>query len=435
MGAGGGRVFFESAAMNLTAAQDGIGTWDVFLRDLQAGVTELVSVSLSGTATLGNPGEPADRAQLCAITPDGRRVAFVSTATNLALGATVARGEVYVRDVPAGVTMWASRNVSSYFGSGESYSSSKAVLSADGCYVAFKSASSASPLVLVFRHDLETGATALLARNSVTFTEPAISSDGRYVAYETDVGVYVWDGLAGRTILASVTRGGTPLANGPSWRPVLAANGLSVAFLSAASDLNAAGGNGRFQVYVRDIALGATRLISTQADGTPSTGDLALIVPALSPDGGWVALDSTAADLGALDTNGVSDVFARQLGLLDTDGDLMDDDWELASFDSLGRDGTEDFDGDGMSDYDEFVSGTAPRDNGSVLRAVAGAGSAIWWRTAPGKQYKVQYRDSLPGREWTDLPGAPVVNGANAFQVDPGVTGQGSRFYRVAVGQ
>ncbi len=44
----------------------------------------------------------------------------------------------------------------------------------------------------------------------------------------------------------------------------------------------------------------------------------------------------------------------------DTDGDGMDDDWELAHFGTLDRDGTGDFDGDGISDLDEFLLGTNP---------------------------------------------------------------------------
>lgn len=42
----------------------------------------------------------------------------------------------------------------------------------------------------------------------------------------------------------------------------------------------------------------------------------------------------------------------------DTDGDGMDDNWEIANFGSLDRDGTGDFDGDGVSDLDEYLNGT-----------------------------------------------------------------------------
>lgn len=44
----------------------------------------------------------------------------------------------------------------------------------------------------------------------------------------------------------------------------------------------------------------------------------------------------------------------------DTDGDGMADAWEMAHFGHLGRDGTGDYDGDGISDLDEYLLGTDP---------------------------------------------------------------------------
>lgn len=44
----------------------------------------------------------------------------------------------------------------------------------------------------------------------------------------------------------------------------------------------------------------------------------------------------------------------------DTDGDGMDDAWELQHFGNLDRDGSGDLDGDGVSDLDEFLNGTDP---------------------------------------------------------------------------
>lgn len=44
----------------------------------------------------------------------------------------------------------------------------------------------------------------------------------------------------------------------------------------------------------------------------------------------------------------------------DTDGDGMDDAWELANFGTLDRDGSGDYDGDGISDLQEYLDGTDP---------------------------------------------------------------------------
>jgi len=44
----------------------------------------------------------------------------------------------------------------------------------------------------------------------------------------------------------------------------------------------------------------------------------------------------------------------------DEDKDGMDDDWEMEHFNTLDRDGTGDFDNDGISDLDEYLNGTDP---------------------------------------------------------------------------
>ena len=49
----------------------------------------------------------------------------------------------------------------------------------------------------------------------------------------------------------------------------------------------------------------------------------------------------------------------RPLGL-SSDGDPLPDEWEHAAFGSLGRDGTEDFDSDGLPDLGEYIAGTDP---------------------------------------------------------------------------
>jgi Tol biopolymer transport system component len=92
-------VAFVSAANNLVAA-DTNGIADVFVRDLQAGVTTLASVGAALVSTSSGSESPD-------ITPDGRYVAFSSTATNLVAGVPNAQ-DIYVRDLVGGTTIWAS---------------------------------------------------------------------------------------------------------------------------------------------------------------------------------------------------------------------------------------------------------------------------------------------------------------------------------------
>jgi hypothetical protein len=69
-----------------------------------------------------------------------------------------------------------------------------------------------------------------------------------------------------------------------------------------------------------------------------------------------------------------SPVFSTSLAA-DTDGDGMDDTWEIANFGDLSRDGTGDFDGDGLTDLEEFLYGTDPNTPEYILTStVSGAG-------------------------------------------------------------
>ena len=76
-------VAFVSAATNLVAA-DTNNMADVFVRDLQAGTTKLISVGATTSANQFRPSPPLTiGSESPEITSDGRYVAFYSTATNL----------------------------------------------------------------------------------------------------------------------------------------------------------------------------------------------------------------------------------------------------------------------------------------------------------------------------------------------------------------
>src|SRR5262249_9200641 len=122
-------VAFVSAANSLVA-NDSNNIPDVFVRDLLGGVTTLASVGAQSTNSL-----PLSSSESPEITPDGRYVAFYSSATNLVPGAT-GGGEIYVRDLVAGTTVWASTNAHMLLGPG-AFSYDHAI-SADGLYVAFE---------------------------------------------------------------------------------------------------------------------------------------------------------------------------------------------------------------------------------------------------------------------------------------------------------
>ena len=129
----GNDVAFSSAASDLVA-NDSNGIPDIFLRDLQEQTTKLISVGAvsNSTSTLLSYSETP------AITPDGRHIAFFSTAVGVVSG--VPAGEVYIRDQVAGVTTWASTNAraiaKSVTGSSNAVSCNLS-MSTNGDFVAF----------------------------------------------------------------------------------------------------------------------------------------------------------------------------------------------------------------------------------------------------------------------------------------------------------
>ena len=136
----------------------------------------------------------------------------------------------------------------------------------------------------------------------------SLSADGRYVVFTslaTDLvpndhnrssDVFVRDLHTGQTLLVSVNRDGTGSGNGPSTAPAISANGRFVAFESSASDLVPGDQNGRPDVFIRDLELGQTWLISVNLGGTASATRGATS-PAISADGWAVAFLSDSPDL------------------------------------------------------------------------------------------------------------------------------------------
>ncbi len=152
---------------------------------------------------------------------------------------------------------------------------------------------------------------------------PAISADGRYVAFESFAGdlvpddhtiygfdIFVRDLASGTTVRASVdTGGGDP--NDQSYAPSISADGRYVAFYSYASDLLHEDGNGFSDIFVRDLVAGTTVRASVDTgDGDPNSASGPLSINA---DGRYVAFYSEASDLVQGDGNHVPDIFVRDM--------------------------------------------------------------------------------------------------------------------------
>ncbi|MEA2603626.1 MAG: hypothetical protein QOF89_4618 [Acidobacteriota bacterium] len=243
-------------------------TADIFVRDLQVGVTTLVSVGLDGLPAGGGVPE---------ISQDGRHVAFASASANLVPNDSNGTVDIFVRDLDAGITRLVSVNAAGA-GSGNGLSGPPS-LSADGRFVAFQSDAS----------DLVAGDT-----------------NGRG-------DVFVRDIQAGITYLASINATGTGSGNSGSGFVTLSADGSRVAFGSDASDLVATDTNGDFDVFVRDLPSGPTRLVSLNLAGTDSGNDSSFR-GYLTYSGRFVAFQSFANDLVNNDPNiSQQDVFLRDV--------------------------------------------------------------------------------------------------------------------------
>jgi hypothetical protein len=122
--------------------------------------------------------------------------------------------------------------------------------------------------------------------------------------------VFVCDLTSGWTTCASVAPAGAQ-SNGPSGHPAISTDGRYVAFHSSATNLVAGDTNGEWDVFVHDRGSSTTVRASVDSAGLEVHGSSGSA--SLSGDGRWIAFGSAAPDLVAGDTNGVADVFVRDL--------------------------------------------------------------------------------------------------------------------------
>ncbi|HEV7758668.1 MAG TPA: hypothetical protein VGO78_06750 [Acidimicrobiales bacterium] len=261
----GGEIAFVSWGDDL-GPTDGNEQADVYLRDLAAGTTSLVSVNAMGTAAGDSAaGGPA-------FSPDGSAIAFTSSASDLGPTDTHPGPDVYLRDLTSGTTTLVSANAT---GTDSGFRpSSDPTFSPDGGDIAFVSSA----------FDLG----------------PTDTNE--------DLDVYVRDLGTDTTALVSTNGGGTDSGNANSYNPRFGPDGRTLLFESIASDLGATDTHGGSDIYLRDLEAGTTTLVSTNATGTDS-GNRGSVIGRFRPGSDQIAFTSAASDLGATDTNGAGDVY------------------------------------------------------------------------------------------------------------------------------
>jgi len=316
----------------------------------------LSSASANRESWLGSWGDlgSATRSRFSA---DGRWVLFQSTATNLLPGqpddglgilpSASQPGHTYMRDRVAGTTTLVSHALGSLLRPANR-PATEAAISADGRFVVFSSEATdlvSAPITdgrrNLYLFDRGTGANTLVSRSAADASRsaagessaPAISEDGRFVAFQSSAGdlvpgqidvnasepygndVFLRDRLAGTTSLVS-RRWDNALATGnkESRGFSLSSDGRFTAFESGATDLvPSQTGPSTDNVFLFDRAIGTNRLAS-HADGAPAQGGArGSNLPQLSADGRYLAYRSWATDIVA-GISSSSSVFLFEVG-------------------------------------------------------------------------------------------------------------------------
>ena len=323
-------VAFVSSATNLVAGVTN-GILNLFLRDLVGGITTQVTAGSTGVS-------PAVSSPV--ITPDGRYVAFVSSAKGMAAGVSAySQGEIYLYDSVLNKMTWASTNAALTVSNllhfnlqNNPMPSSHPVISDNGRYVAFKTGwtnglvspgGSGVAAVIFFQYDSVAGTTKILNTNGYPpwpgwddVYGPVMTSDGKFVAYvqleptgtTNYSGVFVWNQQAGTNVMVSADANGLWPTNSTSVSPTLSPDGRYVTFLSDATTLVSNTVSSGQHIYRRDLQTTTTALVDVDTNNAGSE-DQTGTIPSMSADGQSVAFSAPDGELIVGDNNNAADVF------------------------------------------------------------------------------------------------------------------------------
>jgi len=340
--------------------------------DISPGETIRVSVASDGTQGDAGSSYPS-------LSADGGVVAFHSSATNLVVGDTNDKIDIFVNDLNLSETSLTSVRTD---GSQVNTHSEFPSISADGNVVAFFAFGALVPdpfnpwdVYEVFVHNRQSGETvrASVATDGTLGWHhsyyPSISADGRYVAFvslasnlvadDTNevADIFVRDLYLEQTIRVNVTSDGTQANSGETDlsefdRPSISADGRYVVFSSSATNLVADDTNGVRDIFVHDLQTGETTLVSKSTDGIQGNGQSTF--PLISDDGRYVLFSSISDNLEFHDPDTFIDVFIHDLILNET---------ILVSVSNQGIKGNSHSAGSSISSNGRYVVFTSAADN------------------------------------------------------------------------
>lgn len=318
--------------------------WQLYVRDIAAGKTNLVTIDRSGTSA---SNERTDY-DVYRISRNGEFVVFTTEATNLVGGINHQEGyNVFLRNLKTNTTELISVSADGQ-SSGKNESnipfpwnrrndSASPNVSADGRYVVFQSM--ATNLVTgvsytdsdfgvsnIFVRDLITKKTTLVsispsgtqASNGYCSTYSLnagrnISNDGKHIVFYCRASnltttsltggslenIYLRDLSSPNPVLISIGLGGA-VPNGVSGMPVISADGNYIAFSSSATNLSNPGLNYLFgsNIFRWTRATNQLEVVTTSASGTTGSNSRAEY-PVMSDDGQVIAYSGNATNLTA----------------------------------------------------------------------------------------------------------------------------------------
>jgi Tol biopolymer transport system component len=337
--ADGRYVAFYSQAKNLVAEG---ASGNIFLRDTCMGATNCIPQTLAVDLSTDSNAPNGLAGDHVALSANGRFVAFVSSASNLVPGGsseTNAGGlppdsHVFVRDmcvgsdVPSGCTPHTA--LLSMDAKGNPVHGLSPSISGDGRFVAFVSwnrnlpAASSEGTPEVFVRDTCTGLTAAAGCVAKTLrvpmdsqnqtgwaggAKPAISSDGRYIAFEgwsprfaasdgsLQTRIFLRDTCQGAgapagcipgTIDVSISPNGSPLG-GMNMFPAISGRGRFVIFVTQAAGASSTESAAPQQLLMRDTCLGPTAPDACVPNTTLISGGTASIPGYPSAFSPWIS--------------------------------------------------------------------------------------------------------------------------------------------------
>lgn len=321
----GDTIVFSSYANNLVPV-DGNNTSDIFVYNKITKQIQLISNNEAGFAANGASTTPS-------VSADGRYIAYTTEATNLVTdsGPLCFGGgkctNIILHDRYLHSNKHVNRNTLGLRIDASPYEAP--AVSADGRFVAFQSKSSISlgdenDTYDILIRDTVANVTRLVSVDDTGHTgdfessEFSVNGDGRFVAFRTaskllpgdadnTEDIFLRDIQMGTTSLVSVMQNGSSQPDKPAAQPSISKDGRYVAYAGWSDNIVPGDTNRSIDIFLRDVQAGTTKRVSVNSKGQQANFDS--LHPDISSDGQYIVFSSVANNLIRFDPNQSQDVF------------------------------------------------------------------------------------------------------------------------------